>query len=142
MSGLSAFFADNALKGEKIEYVASKRFLDEKKKPIKWILKTIDSTREEEIRKDCTRRIEINKKRGQYTKEVDSDKFAATMVVECVEFPNLNSKELQDSYGVMSANDLVKKMLLPGEYTNLAEKVQEINGYDITQDELAEDVKN
>lgn len=142
MSGLSAFFAENAVQEEKIKFVVSKRFLDEKKKPIEWVLKTIDSTREEEIRKQCTKRIEINKKRGQYTKELDSNKYAAALICECVEYPNLNSVELQNSYGVMSADALIKKMLLPGEYAELADKVQSINGYDITQDEMVDDVKN
>ena len=43
---LSAFMAQNVVQEENIEYVASKRFIDEKtKKPIAWELRCLDSQR-------------------------------------------------------------------------------------------------
>ena len=55
---LSAFMAQNVVQEENIEYVASKRFIDEKtKKPIAWELRCLDSQRDEELRKSCTKRF-------------------------------------------------------------------------------------
>ena len=56
--------------------------------------------------------------------------------------PNLNDKELQDSYHVMGADTLLKAMLTAGEYANYLERVQEVNGFDVPMEELVEDVKN
>lgn len=66
----------------------------------------------------------------------------SAVVTKCVVYPNLNDKELQDSYGVMGAESLVKTMLKPGEYIDLINKVQEVNGYNVTQEDLVEEAKN
>jgi len=42
---------------------------------------------------------------------------------------NLDDIELQNSYGVMGADALLKTMLTPGEYPEYMEKVQEVNGF-------------
>ena len=47
-----------------------------------------------------------------------------------------------DSYGVKSADALLKKMLLPGEYTEYKAKVMEVNGYDMSMEELVDEAKN
>ena len=50
--------------------------------------------------------------------------------------------DLQDSYGVMGAEELLKVMLLPGEYANYLGKVQEICGFDKNMNDLVEEAKN
>ena len=63
----------------------------------------------------------------------------ATSVVE----PNLNNKDLQDSYGVMTPEELIKEMIdNPGEYNNFARFIQEYNGFDETLNEKVEKAKN
>lgn len=141
MSNFSVFMAGNAAKAETVKYVASKRFMD-KNKPVAWELKAIDSDLDEAIRKECTKRVPIAGKRGQYTQETDTDKYIAKMCAACVVFPNLNDAELQDSYGVKDSIALLRKMLLPGEYTELKAKVMEINGYDMSMEELVDEAKN
>lgn len=141
MSNFAAFMAGNANNVENVKYVASKRFVDNKK-PIEWELKAIGSDLDEAIRKECTKKVPINGKRGQYTQETDTDKYIAKMCVNCIVYPNLNDAELQDSYGVMGAEELLKKMLLPGEYTELKAKVMEVNGYDMSMEELVDEAKN
>ena len=64
------------------------------------------------------------------------------MCVACTVYPNLNDAELQDSYGVKGADALLKKMLLPGEYTEYKAKVMEVNGYDMSMEELVDEAKN
>lgn len=141
MSDFSVFMAGNALKGETVKFVASKRFMV-KGKPVQWEIKAIDSDTDEAIRKECTKRVPIAGKRGQYNNETDTDKYIGKMCVACTVYPNLNDAELQDSYGVKSADALLKKMLLPGEYTEYKAKVMEVNGYDMSMEELVDEAKN
>ena len=141
MSDFSVFMAGNAKQDETVKYVASKRFTS-KGKPVEWELKAIGSDLDEAIRKECTKRVPIAGKRGQYNQETDTDKYVGRMCVACTVYPNLNDKELQTSYGVMSADALLKKMLLPGEYTEYKAKVMEVNGYDLSMEELVDEAKN
>lgn len=139
---LSAFLSQNAIQEENIKYVASKRFIDENKKPMEWELKCIDSQRDEDLRKSCTKRLEVPGKKGQFTRETDFDKYVGLLAVECVVFPDLNDAELQDSYHVMGADALLKAMLKPGEYAELLAKVQEINGFNENFEDKVETAKN
>ena len=141
MSDFAAFMAGNVNKAETVKYVASKRFAV-KGKPVEWELKPIDSELDETLRKECTKRVPIPGKRGQYNQETDTDKYIARMCVACIVYPNLNDAELQDSYGVKGAESLLKKMLLAGEYTELKAKVMEVNGYDLSMEELVDEAKN
>lgn len=156
MTDFTMFMAGNAIQEETTKYIASKRYLD-KNNPVldengqptgkfhgmAWEIKAIDSDQDEAIRKDCTKRVPlVGGKRGQYTQETDTDKYVAKMCVACTVYPNLNDATLQDSYGVKSADALLKKMLLPGEYTEYKAKVMEINGYDMSMEDLVEEAKN
>ena len=141
MSDFAVFMAGNAQKAETVKYVASKRF-GTKNKPVEWELKAIDSDLDEAIRKECTKKVPVAGKRGQYTQETDTDKYIAKMCVACTVYPNLNDAELQDSYGVKSGDALLRKMLLPGEYTEYKAKVMEVNGYDMSMEELVDEAKN
>ena len=141
MSDFSVFMAGNAIKDETVKYVASKRFVQDKK-PVEWEIKAVSSTLDEAIRKECTKRIPIQGKRGQYNQETDTDKYIGKLCVACTVYPNLNDAALQDSYGVKGAEDLLKAMLLPGEYTEYKAKVMEVNGFDLSMEELVDEAKN
>lgn len=142
MSDFSMFMAGNAIKEETVKYVASKRFVDKKKNPVPWELRAITSEQDEAIRKECTKRVPIHGKRGQYNNETDTDKYLAKVCVASTVYPNLNDAELQDSYGVKSGDALLKAMLKPGEYTEYKAKVMEINGFDMSMEELVDEAKN
>ena len=141
MADFSVFMAGNAVKNETVKFIASKRF-KAKGKPVEWEIKSIDSDLEEALRKESTKRVPIAGKRGQYNMETDSDKFMGKLCVACTVYPDLNNTELQDSYGVKSGEALLKKMLLPGEYTEYKAKVMEVNGYDLSMEELVDEAKN
>ena len=140
MSDFAVFMAGNDV-NETVKYVASKRFAI-KGKPVEWEIKAIDSELDEAIRKECTKKVPIVGKRGRYNQETDTDKYIGKMCVACTVYPNLNDAELQDSYGVKSADALLKKMLKPGEYTDFKAKVMEVNGYDMSMEELVDEAKN
>ena len=142
MGDLSCFLAQNALKTENVKFVASKRFLDQDKKHVEWEIQAVASTEDEALRKACTKRVPVVGKKGQYTQETDYNLYLGKLAARCTVFPNLAYKELQDSYGVMGADALLKAMLTAGEYANYLEKVQEVNGFDTSMDELVEDAKN
>jgi len=142
MTSLSAFLAQNAIKVENVKYVASKRFLDDAGDPVEWEIKCITSTEDENLRKTCTSRVPIPGKKNQYTPETDFNLYLGKLAAMCTVFPNLDDVELQNSYGVMGSDALLKKMLNPGEYSDYLQKVQKVNGYDTGFDELVEDAKN
>ena len=120
MGELSCFLAQNALKAENEMYVVSKRFLGTDRKPM----------------------VPVVGKKGQFTQETDYNLYLGKLAARCTLFPNLNDKELQDSYHVMGADALLKVMLTAGEYANYLEKVQEVNGFDVPMDELVDEAKN
>jgi len=134
---LNAFFKQNAEQIENVEYVVSNRFKNEKGEPEKWILRVLSYDEEKDIKKICTRQF-TNK--GRFDVDFDTEKYILESTTVCVVYPNLNDAELQDSYGVKSASDLLGKMLKPGELVNLNMKTQEINGYDSS--DKGADIKN
>lgn len=139
---LSAFLAQNAVKVENIKFAASPRFLDEAGKPMQWEIKTITSTEDEELRKSCSKRVPFPGRKNQYQKETDFDQYLGKLAVACTVYPNLDDKELQDSYQVMGAERLLKTMLTPGEYANYVGKIQEVCGFDISLQDEVDEAKN
>lgn len=142
MGNLSAFLSQNAVAIENTKCVVSKRFLDEKKKPIEWEICCITSSEDEELRKECTKRIPVPGKKGQYTRDVDYNQYLGKLAARCTVFPNLNDKELQDSYHVMGADALLKAMLTAGEYAGYLEKIQSVNGFDSSLEDMVDEAKN
>lgn len=142
MGNLSGFLSQNALKIDNVSYVASKRFLDENGKPIPWEIECITSTEDEALRKACTKRVPIPGKRNQYTQETDYNLYLGKLAARCTAFPNLDDAELQNSYGVMGADALLKTMLSPGEYSDYLMKIQEVNGFEVTFEEAVDEAKN
>ncbi|MEC0171652.1 phage tail assembly chaperone [Paenibacillus graminis] len=140
MSEFSAFFAQAAAVEATEEFVVSKRFKDKDGKPIPWKLTSITEEENLELRKASNKKVKG--RNGVYTSEFDPNEYLAKMVGASVVYPNLKDAELQKSYGVKGADALLRKMLLPGEFTVLAERVQALNGYDQDLNELVDEVKN
>ena len=124
MGDLSCFLSQNVAKVENRKYVASKRFLGPDGKPMEREIKCVTSEEDDEFRKSSTKRVPIPGKKNAYVPETDYNQYLGKLAVACTVFPNLNDKELQDSYHVMDAEALLKIMLLPGEYAEYVEKIQ------------------
>lgn len=139
---LSAFLAENALAVENVKFAASKRFMGDDGKPMEWEIKAITGTEDEALRKSCAKRFPVPGKKNQYQKETDYDLYLGKLAVACTVFPNLNDKELQDSYKVMGAEALLKTMLTPGEYADYLTKVQEVCGFETTLQDEVDEAKN
>ncbi|OOM82331.1 phage XkdN-like protein [Clostridium puniceum] len=142
MSNLSYFLSDNVVKEESVKYAATSRIVDEDKKPVEWEIVCITSEEDEAIRKSCTKKVPVPGKKNMYTPETDYDKYLGLLAVKCTLYPNLNNKELQDSYKVMGADTLLKTMLKPGEYQDFLAKVQEVNGFEVTLEDKVDEAKN
>lgn len=141
MGNFKAFMRQNAIAVENEKFVASKRFIDEKGEPIPWEIKVITSKENEALRKASTKRVPTGK-RGQQAPDFDQSAYIVKLCVASTVFPDLNDKDLQDSYGVMGAEDLIRTMLTSGEYDNYALKVAEVNGFDVDMDEMVDEAKN
>ncbi|MGE5703547.1 MAG: phage tail assembly chaperone [Clostridia bacterium] len=140
MGELSLFFAQNVVAEVTEDFVVSERFKNKDGKSVPWKLRSMTEAENEEIRKSATKRVKV--RTGVYTAETNTEEYMAKLIVASVAFPDLKNADLQKSYGVMGAELLLRKMLLPGEYTALVQKVQELNGFDQDTNELKDEVKN
>ena len=142
MADLSAFLCGNAVQQENIRVAVSPRFLGEDGKPVEWELRCLTCGEDEVVRKEATKRVAVPGRKGQYTQDIDYNQYLSKLAARCVVFPNLNDTQLQNSYGVMGAEELLKTMLTPGEFTYLMGKIQELNGFDQTMEDLVDEAKN
>ena len=137
MSGLKAFFKQNRKKVENVKIVASEDFVGEDGKPLEWEVRPLRPKEADALREETTTYDENGKPRH------DTATFNCKMVVKCVVFPNLNDAELQDSYGVMGAEELVREMFeRDGEYQKFIQKILKINGYGDSDKKLVNEAKN
>lgn len=142
MSSLSLFFKKNKKQKENVKYVATKSLCDENGKPLEWTLRALTTAENDEIRDSCTIDVPITGKPNQFRPKLNTSKYLAKLISKTVVEPNLYDKELQDSYGVMTPEELIKEMVDdPGEYSALLQFVQQLNGFtDINSD--IEEAKN
>lgn len=136
MSKLRAFFKENIKAIGEVEFVVSERFIDEETgEAIPFKLIAISARRDGELRENCYKMNKYNQP------EFDAEKYNRNFLAACIIEPDLKNQELQDNYGVKSAEDLLSNMLTSGEFTQLFVKVQEINGYNKPQKKV-EEAKN
>lgn len=138
MSNLNAFLKQNKKEKTTVKFAASKAFTDENGNPIEWEIRPLKSREADTIRSECSR---INTKGKKV--DIDTAKFNRMIAARCTVFPNLDDKELQDSYGVMGAEQLIQELLEDdGEYQLYCQKVLEVSGYQKSDEELVEEAKN
>lgn len=130
---LSAFL--NPVKYENKKVVISKRFVDENGNAEEWELQPLNENEVEKIRKAA----------GANVKQADNaskEQYMSELCAKCVVYPDLKNAQLQDVYGVMGEAELLKEMLLSGEYTRLVLEVTKINGFDTDLGKMVEEAKN
>lgn len=120
---LNGFFKSNAKSLPDVKVVVSERFTDQDGNPIEWVLHPISTRRVEEITK---RNTKTTIKNGKKESTVNEENLNAELLEAVVLYPSLNDAELQDSYGVSSANELLGAMLYPGETQVLTDALQEV----------------
>ncbi len=112
-----------------MKLVVSDRFTDEDGKPLEWEVRCISSREDETLRRDCQYRVQGAGQARQLPSGIRQRAVPCQLAAACTVYPNLNDAELQDSYGVKCAEELISAMLTPGEYTNYTEKLFDICGF-------------
>lgn len=143
MSNLSLFLKKNKKVRTNTFYAATKSLCDDKGNALEWEIRPLTTSETEDIRTACTTEVQVTGKPGMYRPKLNTKLYMAKINAASIVFPDLNNKELQDSYGVMTPEDLLKEMIdNPSEYNALTEFIQKYNGFDETLDDKVEEAKN
>ena len=127
------FLAQNAVRVEPVKIVASKRFLGEDGLPERWLVGPVTGAEDEELRREATRRVPAANGRGGFVQETDYNRYLGLLAARCTLYPDLNDAALQNSYGALSPDGLLKTMLTAGEFAEYAARAQEICGFDMAE---------
>ena len=143
MSNFSRFMKKNKIVKENTTFPATKSLVDEDGKPLLWTIRPLTTKENDDIRDECMMEVPVKGKPNVYRPKLNTSKYIGKMMCACIVEPNLYDKELQDSYGVMTPDELLKEMIDdPGEYQALVAFVQKFNGFDTTLDDKVNEAKN
>ena len=143
MSKFSKFMKANKIEKKNEMYAATKSLCDENGKPLEWEFRHITSKENEDLRDACTIEVPITGKPNMFRQKVKSSLYIQKMVAASVVVPDLYDKDLQDSYGAMTPEELLLAMVDdPGEYNDLASFVQKFQGFNVSFDEKVDEAKN
>ena len=142
MSNFSNFMKANKIQKQNVMHPVTKSLTDENGNPLLWEIRPLTTKENEAIRESCTIDVPVKGKPNMYRSKVDMNKYNTKLICAAIVNPDLNNAELQNSYGVMSAEELIKEMVDdPAEYTDLMVFVQQISGFKTLQEDVDE-VKN
>jgi hypothetical protein len=143
MSDLSRFLKKNKKLKENVQYAVTKSLTDEKGQPLLWEIRPLTSKETNRLTDECTFQEQVPGKPNVFRNKINSTKLLQKMMVASVVFPNLNDKDLQDSYRVMTPEELITEMVDdPGEYNNFGKYLNELNGFNEGINEKVEEAKN
>lgn len=143
MSKFSLFMKTNKTVKENELHAVTKSLCDENGNPVKWEFRHITSKQNDDIRDECTREIPVPGKANMYRPRLDTSKYIQKLIAASVVTPDLYDKDLQDSYGVCTPEELLYAMVDdPGEFADLAAYVQKLNGFDTSFDDKVDEAKN
>jgi Fe-S-cluster formation regulator IscX/YfhJ len=140
MSVLKAFLNPEPINKTK-KVIISKRFKDENGDVVPFVIKNINQDENDALRRKATRLSALNSPNGR-SKEFDSAKYTALMIVACTVEPKFSDAELCEAYKTMDPCEVPQKMLTPGEFAKLSQAILDINDFDDDADALADEAKN
>lgn len=111
MSKFSAFMKANKKVKENEEFAPTASLLGSDGTPVRWEFRHISSKENEELRDANTIEVQVTGKPNLFRPKLITSKYLMAMIVKSTVFPDLYDKELQDSYGVMTPEDLVYAMV-------------------------------
>lgn len=139
MSDLTRFLKKNKKVKENTVYCVTKSLTDEEGKPLPWTVRPVSTSENDALRDECMIDVQIPGKPGMYRPKLQSSKYIAKLLAASVVEPNLHDKDLQDSYGAMTPEELLKEMVDdPGEYGDFTAFVQKFNGFSNMEDKVNE----
>lgn len=143
MSNFSRFMKKNKVQKANEQFAPTSSLVEEDGSPLKWEFRPISSKQDNELRDSCTKDLPIPGKPGAYRQKLNTSEYLAKMIVEATVCPDLYNKELQDSYGVKTPENLLYALVdNPGEYQDLCVWMQKYQGFTETLDEKVKDAKN
>lgn len=135
MTTYDLFFKKNRKEKECYFSEVCKDIKDEKGNIIKWKLRPLETSEEEEIREEA-----MENEKGKL--KLNMKKYLEKLITASVVYPNLYNADLQDSYNTKTPEELLKQIVnTPGEYSALAKLVQEKNGFNSLKESI-EEAKN
>lgn len=143
MSKFSAFMKANKKVAENEQYAPTVSLTGSDGIPVKWEFRHITSKENEALRDDNTVEVQVTGKPNLFRPKLNTSKYLMAMIVKSTVFPDLYDKELQDSYGVMTPEDLVYAMVDDaGEMQDFQLWMQKFQGFTKSLDEKVADAKN
>jgi len=143
MSKFARFMKSNKIEKKNGFYAPTKSLCDESGSPLEWEFRHITSKENEALRDDCTVDVPITGKPNLFRPKLQSGKYVQKMIAASVVMPDLYDKELQDSYGVATPEELLLAMVDdPGEYTDLSAFVQRFQGFNVSFEAKVGEAKN
>ncbi len=137
------FMKKNKVKRENIRIAATKSLLDEEGKPVMWEIRQITTKENNDIRDSCTTEVQVTGKPGVFRNRINTTKYLNKLASAAVVYPDLMDKTLQDSYGVMTPEELITEMIDdPNEFNDFIAKIQDFGGLDKTLGDEVEEAKN
>lgn len=143
MSKFSRFMKANKIAKPNEKYAPTTTLQDENGKPLEWEFKQITSKKNEALRDSCTIEVPVKGKPNLYRPKVKTAEYLAKMIVASTVYPDLYDKELQDSYGVMTPEELLYAMVdNAGEYQDFTVWMQKFQGFTKNLDDKVDEAKN
>lgn len=136
---LQEFLNKNNISNLKKEVTISKRLANpETGELFKFKIRALTQKEFEEARNAATTMPRNRKERVQVNNAVYYSKI---IIAGCVE-PNFKSAESISAVGVVTPEDYLNSVLLPGEINDLATAILDLSGFENDMDELIEEAKN
>lgn len=143
MSKFAQFMKSNKTEKKNEFRPVTKSLCDSEGKPLEWEFRHISTRETEEIRESCTTEVPVPGKNNMFRQKLKSSKYLTSLIARSVVTPDLFDKELQDSYGVATPEDLLLAMVDdPGEYNDLAVFIQQFQGFDVSFEDKVNEAKN
>lgn len=143
MSKFSVFMKENKKVKENEKYAPTASLIGSDGTPVRWEFRHITSKENEALRDANTIEVQMIGKPNLFRPKLNTSQYLMDMIVKSTIFPDLYDKELQDSYGVMTPNDLVYAMVDDaGEMQDFQLWMQKFQGFTKTLDEKVEEAKN
>ncbi len=142
MNSFAQFMKKNKVQRNNVKYAATKSLLDENGKPLLWELKPLTTKQNEDLRDKCTVDVPVSGKPNLFRPKLVTKMYVAKLIAASVVYPDLYNKELQDSYGVTTPEDLLLEMVDdPAEYNEFVKFVQDMSGFE-SMSEKVDEAKN
>ncbi len=143
MSKFSAFMKENKKVKENEKFAPTASLIGGDRTPIRWEFRHITSKENEALRDANTIEVQVTGKPNLFRPKLNTSKYLMDMIVKATVFPDLYDKELQDSYGVMTPEDLVYAMVDDaGEMQDFQLWMQKFQGFTKSLDEKVDEAKN